>query len=330
MLAVLGDDGTGTCQTDEFHLNLTSSDFTPSGDKLIIYLNNTSGTYSDHRIYGFYYDPEGPTGGTNYDPLITTQFNYQTYTDFTTMPSGQGAMNFENFKPNSGNKSSTDLGGFENWLWFFYDYDQNIASTKTTLFNWTKWLWTSVGIRGLRMDAVKHFTPEFVGDLLDDLHSNGIDPGLVVGEFYDGNSAALKSWIDGVYSYMDAATKSAIMPRVFDFSLRSALKEACDNSSYDVRNVFNSSIVDAQPGTNGFNVVTFVGNHDFRETGQYIQNDLILAYAYILTNNQIGLPCIFYPDYYSVSGFPNAGKVRLMHLLMSISSTFMAPHHANI
>jgi len=183
---------------------------------------------------------------------------------------------------------------------------------------------TNTGIRGLRMDAVKHFPPEFVGDLLNNLHSNGIDPGLVVGEFYDGNSAVLKDWIDDVYFYMDAATKSAIIPRVFDFSLRGALKEACDNfdDNHDVRNVFNSSVVDAQ-GMNGFNVVTFVGNHDFRDAGQYIQNDLILAYSYILTNNQIGLPCVFYPDYYTVDGYPTAGAKSQIDALFSVHKQYI-------
>jgi hypothetical protein len=185
-------------------------------------------------------------------------------------------------------------------------------------------LWNNVGIRGLRMDAVKHFPPEFVGDLLDNLHGQvpPIDPGLVVGEFYDGNSGALKGWIDQVNNYMDAATKSSIIPRVFDFSSRGALKDACDNSGYDVRNVFNSSVVDAQ-GISGLNIVTFVGNHDFRDAGQYIQNDLILAYAYILTNNQFGLPCVFYPDYYTVSGFPNAGKSKI-DALINVHKNFIA------
>jgi alpha-amylase len=306
IVANLGNDGTG-CHVDEFHLNLTSSDFTSTGDKLLIYMANT-GSYSDHIIYAFYYDPEGPTGGTNYNDLINlSQFNYQTNTDFTDMPSGDGSMNFENFRPNSGNAATTYLNGFWDGLWFFYDYDQTVATTQEVLYDWTNWLWNDVGIRGLRMDAVKHFPPEFVGDLLDDLHSNGIDPGLVVGEFYDGNSSLLKDWIDDVYDYMNAATKTAIIPRVFDFSLRNALKEACDNfdANHDVRGVFNLSIVDAQPGFSGFNVVTFVGNHDFRESGQYIQNDPILAYAYILTNNQIGLPCVFYPDYFTVNSYPS-------------------------
>jgi glycosidase len=299
-------DDPATCRTDEFHLNLSATDFNSGGDTIFIYLGRRGSDYSDVRVYGIWSGTRGMD--------IAGEIVYQTYTDFTTMPSGLGSMNYANFKPNSTN--ATKLDGDWDWPWFFYDYDQNVSSTKTALFDWTKWLWNDVGIRGLRMDAVKHFPPEFVGDLLDHLHGqvSPIDPGLVVGEFYDGNTAALKGWIDQVYSYMDAGTKSSIIPRVFDFSLRSALKDACDNSGYDVRNVFNSSVVDAQ-SMSGLNVVTFVGNHDFRDAGQYIQNDPILAYAYILTNNQIGLPCIFYPDYYSVSGFPNAGKSQIDALI---------------
>jgi len=286
------------CRTDEFRLVLNSNDYYTDGDTIFIYFGKREESdYSDMRVYGIW----SATRNTD----IAGELVYQTYTDFTSLASGRGSMNLENFKPNSTN--STKLDGDWDWPWFFYDYDQNITSTRDTLFGWSKWLWDNVGIRGLRMDAVKHFPPSFVGDLLDYLHTNSIDPGLVVGEFYDGNTAALKGWIDQVYTYMDQATKDNIIPRVFDFSLRGALKEACDNfdDNHDVRNVFGAAIVDAGVGANGYNVVTFVGNHDFRESGQYIQNDPILAYAYILTNNQLGLPCVFYPDYYTVSGYPN-------------------------
>ena len=224
-------------------------------------------------------------------------------------------MNFENFKPNSTNP--TKLDGDWDWFWFYYDYDQNVPSTKTVLFDWTKWLWSNVGIRGLRMDAVKHFPPEFVGDLLDTLHFNGMNPGLVVGEFYDGNTWLLKNWIDQVLYHMDNSTKLAITPRVFDFSLFFALEQASDQFGYDVRNVFNSSVADAQ-GLSGANVVTFVNNHDFRFPGQPVDNDPILAYAYILTNNQIGLPCVYYPDYYYVPGFSNGGLKHKIDQLISV------------
>lgn len=301
-----------TCRTDEYHLNLTVDDFYSAGDTIFIYLGKRNSDYSDMRVYGIWSGPRGMD--------IANELAYQTYTDFTNMPSGLGTMNFENFKPNSTNP--TKLDGDWDWLWFFYDYDQNVPSTKSALFDWTRWLWNNVGIRGFRMDAVKHFPPEFVGDLLDNLYTNGINPGLVVGEFYDANSALLKNWIDQVYLHMDNSTKLSITPRVFDFSLRDALEKASDQFGYDVRNVFNASLVDAQSVT-GFNVVTFANNHDFRDAGQSIDNDPILAYAYILTNNQIGLPSVFYPDYYHVPSFANTGMKNEIDALINVHRQFI-------
>ena len=279
------DDVSG-CITDEFHLNLLASHFSAAGDTIWLYMSNQGGNYSDHYIRGLWYDGAGAD--------IQGSIKYQTYTDFTDMPSGSGSMNYLNFKPNG---NATQLAGDWDWLWFFYDYDQNVATTVTGLQDWKRWLWNNVGIRGFRMDAVKHFDYAFVGNLLDNLHDNSIDPGMVVGEFYDGNSATLKGWVDNVLANMDADTKAAITPRVFDFSLRSALEAASDQFGNDVRNIFTASIVDAQSAS-GSNVVTFTDNHDFRDEGQPIDNDPILAYAYILTNNQVGLPSVYYKDYY--------------------------------
>ena len=282
MLATTDNDG---CKTDEFALTISAGDFDVAGDTLYISISNSDGNYSDHYVYGIWYT------GTSSD--VQSALICQTFTDFTDMPSERGGMNYLNFKPNG---NATQLAGDWDWPWFFYDYDQFVQSTQDTLFAWTRWLWSDVGIRGLRMDAVKHFTHEFVGDLFDDMHDNAMNPGMVVGEFYDGNAGALKGWLDNVKANMDADTKAAIQPRVFDFSLRQALKDACDSFGYDARNVFNSGLVDAA-GASGFDAVTFTDNHDFRDAGQYIENDPILAYAYILANNQVGLPCVFYKDY---------------------------------
>ncbi len=301
-------DNPSTCRTDEFHLNLTSTDFNSSGDTLFIYISKRgSSDYSDFRPYGIWSSSRSQD--------IINDLQVQTYTNFMHVSSNQGLMNFENFKPN--NTNATKLDGDWDWPWFFYDYDQNITSTKSALIDWTKWLWNNVGIRGFRMDAVKHFPNEFVGDLLDDLHTNSIDPGLIVGEYYDSNVNSLKTWIQNTYTYMNVSTSSAIQIRLFDFSLRDALKNACDTYGYDVRNVFSSGMVDAG-GMNGLNVVTFVNNHDFRDAGQIVSNDPILAYAYILTNNQIGMPSVFYPDYYNVPSFTNTNLHSKIDALINV------------
>lgn len=284
------------CLTDEFKLTLSATDFFAAGDTLFIYLNNTgSGGYSDHRVYGIWSGPRSMD--------IVGDLEYQTYTDYSNLPSGRGEMHWNNFKPNS--DRATNLGGDWDGMYFFYDYDQFQTSTRDSLIAWTKWNWANVGIRGLRMDAVKHFTPEFVGDMLDAMHDANYDPPLVVGEWYSTNTAELSGWINSVNSAMDADTRAAISPKIFDFTLRESLRKACDdNTFFDTRDIFGGGSLQGY-GSSGFNVVTFINNHDFRDASGFaslIHNQSILAYSYILTNNHAGVPCIFYPDYF---GYPN-------------------------
>lgn len=279
------------CGTDEFALTLSAADFLASGDTLWFRMTNTGagglGDMSDHFVYGLW------SGAAAAD--IQSQIRYQTMTDFSNVPSGEGVMNYLNFKPNG---NPTQLSGDLDAMYFYYDVDQTVVSTQSTLIDYTKYMWAEEGIRGFRMDAVKHFPAWFVGDLLDALHDAGQDPNMVVGESYDFSPFVLKGWIDQVYASMDEDTRNAIKPRVFDFALRNSLEQACDAFGYDVRNVFNSSIVDGAGGS-GFNVVTFINNHDFRDAGQPVDNDPILAYAYILTNNKLGVPCVYFTDYYA-------------------------------
>ena len=319
----------GGCGTDEFALTISSGNFNASGDTLWIKMYNTGagglGDMSDHFIYGLW------SGALAAD--IQDQIHYQTATDFTNLPSGLGQMDHSNFKPNG---SPTQLSGDLDAMYFYYDIDQYALSTQDVLFNWSKWLWEEKDVRGFRMDAVKHFPAWFTADMLDFLHDNTIDPGMVVGENYDYTPSVLKGWIDDVMNNMDADTKDAIDVRVFDFALRNNLEQACDGFGYDVRNVFNSGIVDGAGG-NGFNVVTFINNHDFRDAGQPVDNNPELGYAYIMTNNKLGIPCIYYSDYYA----PNNLQYKINGLMevhkkyiygatfVDYLSRFSSPYPAN-
>lgn len=281
------------CRIDEFKVTLTSGSFNATDDTLFIYLNNTGG-YSDHYVFGLWSQSRMAN--------IVGELEYWTYTNFNTMPSGQGGMNYNNFRPNDNTSNaggiSETLGCDWNCPLFFYDYDQAQQNTNDVLNAWTKWEMDQ-GIDGLRMDAVKHFDPAFTGQLLTYLYNNSSIPDMVVGESFDYNATTLLNWVNAVYSNMSTAARGAIKVRVFDFALRGALKGACDTYGYDVRTVFNSGVVQGAGGS-GFNTVTFVDNHDIRHEGNGIQNDANLAYAYMLTNNQLGAPCVFYPDYYGV------------------------------
>ncbi len=278
----------GGCSVDEYRLTLDGADFHPS-DTLQIYLTNTSGGYSDHRIYGIWNASAGQD--------VVDQLRYQTYTDFTDLPSGRGDMTGANFRPNG---NPTCLCGDQDFMWFFYDYDHSVQSTTDSLIAYTEWNWDELDVRGLRMDAIKHFPASFVSDMLNHMHAAGKDPSLVVGEWFSTNLGELGGWLDDVVAGLDAGTAAAIQPKIFDFNLRESLRSACDVFGYDVRSVFQSGLRDGS-GRSGFNIVTFVNNHDFRDSSGFnalVRQDPILAYAYILTNNQLGVPGVFYPDYY--------------------------------
>ena len=301
------------CTADEFHLDLKSTDFFAAGDTLWITLTNTGG-YSDHRIYGIWSALAGAD--------IQSQVRYITPTNFNNMPSGRGGMNWSNFRPNG---SPTSLAGDWEYPWFFYDYDNNAPGTFDTLATWTEWLYDEIDIRGLRCDAVKHFDPAFLGGILNQMHSNGKDMGLVVGELFDYNPFVLKNWVNNVEGTMSSGALANTDIKVFDFGLRAALKEACDGFGYDARNIFNSGVAGSGAGS-GFDAVTFVNNHDFRDPGTPVQNDPILAYAYILMNNRAGIPAVYYPDYYGVSR-PNAPTINMkfdIDRLISAQQNFVA------
>ena len=277
----------GGCSTDEFELDLITDDFFTAGDTMYISLTNVDGNYSDHFIYGLWYSTSSSD--------IQSQLKYQTATNFHNAPSGRGQMNYLNFKPNG---NPTCLCGDWDGMLFYYDVDQYVPSTIDTLNAWTKWMMQDVGVKGLRIDAVKNFTPEFTGNLLDYLHYSGNDPKMIVGESYDYDAYTLKTRLDDVYSYMDQDTKDAMYYSLFDFNLQSCLRDACDAFGYDTRNVFGCGMHESQQIYRR-NIVTFVNNHDFREASQAVDNDPILAYAYILTNPTVGIPCVYWADYFS-------------------------------
>lgn len=321
------------CGTDEFAVTLTANDFNAAGDKLYFTFRSTDqnsgfpGPFdmTDQFAYGIW----NGTRGAN----VVNEVKFQTATDYNGVPSGRGKMNHMAFRPNG---SPTQLSGDEDGMWFFYDFDQTRQEVRDTMFAYTKWLWDNAGFRGFRLDAIKHFPAWFTGDLLDFMHQNNMNPGIVVGEAYDFDPAVLNGRIASYYQHMDAATAQNIQIRLFDFALRNQLKQSLDNNGYDVRNVFNNTMRDA--GGSGMNAITFVDNHDFRPgAADPVFNNRVLGYAYILTNNQLGIPCIYYPDYYE-SGTTRAQINALIEThrryifganQVTYLNNFQAPYPAN-
>jgi len=313
-----------TCSVDEFQIVITPSSYLAAGDFLEIYIEEIGGggTGIDIRPFEIWYAPASGVGFNAHSSLAA-----QTRTNFESMPSNLGGMNYLNFKPNG--QEPTCLTGDLDFPFFFFDIEQTHPTTGITYDAWNKWLWNTVGIRGYRMDAVKHFPAWFVGVLMNELHSAGINPAMAVGEHFTSDPFVLKDWVDQVQASMTPGALSNIPIRAFDFDLRDQLRLACEIFGYDVRNVFNAGMVDAA-NASGLQVVTFTNNHDFRYQDVYHDINPLLSYAYILTNNKVGLPCVFYPDYYGATIRMDDGSSLVVPSLKDEIDELMAIHTEHI
>ena len=305
---------------DEYTFALAANQFTAAGDRVFLQAINFNSEYSDHLPVSILYDADGTGPGAPVevanvaDPFgAGYKLQFQTYTNFAAMPSGLGALNWESFRPNfDGNSpaawSQTTCLGPEfsmQSLDYFYDYDHNNAATRAALVDWTDWAYTYLQSKALRLDAVKHFEPEFVAHLIKQLIDRGKIPNMLVGEWYGENLDELKGWVDAVQASLATKGVSNFSVKVFDFSLRAALKGTLDRNESPRQLIFSG--LKNGKGMSGFNIATFLNNHDFREENNSSFNSAVvnknrnLAYAYLLTNNQLGVPAVFYPDYY---GYP--------------------------
>ena len=330
--------------SDEFQVSITKTNVNSTDTLFIQMINPNPGditSYSNHRPWKIWYDPLGSAGNgvkrdlADYTTMFATgggfnpkyKLRAQTYTNFCGLPGGEPCMNGPNFRPNWSGDPGSDVNATclgpawsQQSMDYFYDYDHQNPDTKKKLIDWTIWSWDQVGIRGLRMDAIKHFPASFVGDLLCTMHAAGKNPSLIVGEWYGKDPSDQSNWLTQVYNKLNACGAASLNPKVFDFNLRDLLKNASDGSNdvgtstncddpnaWDVRRVFDGSLHDGN-GFSGNNIVTMLNNHDFRSGDPKFGNSLIYnrgnalnSYAYLLTNNHLGVPTIFWPDYY---GYP--------------------------
>ena len=152
------------------------------------------------------------------------------------------------------------------------------GSVAARLIDSADWLTRSLDLQGYRLDDVKGQSSDF---LLSFLNSKAMAGKFAVAEYFDGNVGKVQDWI---------FNKMRGRPAAFDFATRFTLANMCDSRP------FNMSVLDhtGLAGSNPFQAVTFVENHDTDRSEPIFQNKM-LAYAYILTSE--GYPCVFYKDY---------------------------------
>ena len=161
------------------------------------------------------------------------------------------------------------------------DLDHNSSNVQTVVKAYLDMLLNDFGYAGFRYDMVKGYAGKFTG-----IYNTAAKPGFSVGEYWDGNVATVKAWIN--------ATKVNRVPTsaAFDFPVRYAVRDLIkSNWSNKAKDGLISDATYRQYA------VTFVENHDteYRSSDKQqdpIRKDTLAANAYILAS--CGTPCVFY------------------------------------
>lgn len=169
------------------------------------------------------------------------------------------------------------------------DVDTYHPEVRAELFTWLRWFVERTGVRGLRLDAIKHLPWSFYRDACRHLHEHfGQRELFAVGEYWSGDVGELHEYLRRTEGCM----------RLFDVPLHFNLHRASQGGNdFDLRTVFDGTLVKENP----LMAVTFVDNHD-SQPGQALESwvdDWFKQHAYALIMlRRDGYPCVFYGDYF--------------------------------
>ena len=165
------------------------------------------------------------------------------------------------------------------------DLDHKSANVQKKVKAYLAMLLNDLGYSGFRYDVAKGFSASYFGQ-----YNNEANPTFSVGEYWDGNVANVKNWIDGT------KVNNVVQSAAFDFPFRYTVRDAINNN--DWRKLSNTSLVSTINNAYKRYSVTFVENHDMQDRGTTdnytpdpIRKDTLAANAYLLA--MPGTPCVF-------------------------------------
>jgi len=268
-----------------------------------IVLNHKAGGDETEKFHAVKVDPE------NRQQNISDPFEIESYTKFTFPGRGEKYSAFKwNFQCFSGVDFAKDQeegvyqiindhgDGWDemiapekgNYDYLMYnDIEHRSPFVREELNSWGKWYHDQIHFGGVRLDAVKHQSPEFYQEWLYTLRANTGENIFAVGEYWaPGELPQLEKYIEATEGSMS----------LFDSSLHHNFHEASlAGADFDLRTIFDETLI----STNPLLSVTLVDNHDTQPL-QDLEAPVEkwfkpLAYALILLRKE-GYPCIFYPD----------------------------------
>lgn len=181
---------------------------------------------------------------------------------------------------------STELGNYDYLM--FNDIEFRNHAVREELKRWGEWYYQTCGMKGFRLDAVKHIATDFLVDWIDHM-KNTCGPDF----FFVAENWNIEA-VEPLQHYLEI-TEGRM--QLFDSLLHHNFFLASTTTGYDLTRIFDNTLVQAHP----LLTVTFVDNHDsqpLQALESYVDYWFRpLAYTLILLREQ-GIPCLFYPDLY--------------------------------
>lgn len=216
-------------------------------------------------------------------------FNHFTGVDFDYKTGTHGIFRILGDGKSWADDVSMEQGNFDYLM--FADIDHEHPDVRNEFFHWAEWFVNETKVDGFRIDAAKHISANFMLDFVNHVRSKFPDM-YMVAEYWSTDKDAKK-----VY-----ATETDFEIDLFDVQLHfNFLRASIENESYDLRKIFDNSVVKMNPML----AVTFVDNHDSQPdqaltswVGDWFKH---LAYGFILMRKD-GYPTIFGGDFYGIKG----------------------------
>lgn len=117
------------------------------------------------------------------------------------------------------------------------DLDYSHPEVEGDVLAWGKWLVQNIPLQGIRFDAIKHYSEDFLRKFITTLEESYGKGWFFVGEFW-------KDSLDDMTQYLERMHKKFSLfdaPLVYNFS------EISKTSGADLREVFDGTLVSVEP-----------------------------------------------------------------------------------
>ncbi|MEN4761642.1 alpha-amylase [Chryseobacterium sp. C39-AII1] len=152
--------------------------------------------------------------------------------------------------------------------------------------NWIKWYLESTKVDGIRLDALKHISSEFLKEWITYIKTEINSDYYILGEFWKEEAGKINYFSDEMSNLISCFD----VPLHYNF-----FKASEEGDQYDLRQILDNSLLQQMPVF----TVSFVENHDTQKL-QALESTVKewfkpVAYSIILLSEK-AYPCVFYPD----------------------------------